>query len=646
MAGADRVTGSILVHARGFGFVEHDGGASFVTPPDLNPFLTGDVVSAAVVKGPDGRSNASKLTLVERARTELFGTVTKHGKTQFLRVDRFVSNTDWPLDGGGEVAEGTPAVATISGDRAVFLRISGSAQEAALDRVVARHGIRSVYTDEHTAEAAKVAKHPRSEQRRDLRTLPTVTIDAPTSKDLDDALSALPAARDGGVRVFVHIADVDAFVTEGSLLDHEAKARATSVYLAGRVIPMFPNVLCNEGISLLEGVERPTLTVEMRIDPEGAVTSVDVYKSLIRSTKRLSYDGVDAFFARGDQTEVTPVAAETMRWLRTAAARLSAARATRGGLELDHEEAYVDLDPDTLEPTGIDARVTTESHKLVERLMVAANEAVARWLVARGLPGVFRVHEPPDAVRVEVLERFAAHFGLETGFGGALTPKSLSAFEEQVTRSQAASSLSSLLTRVLGPARYTVHPAPHFGLAAPLYLHFTSPIRRYADLAVHRIVKRFLDGDRTQSAGEATLEALSANINRAAFAATKAEADRLRSLAAHYFVSRIGAEVAGYVTSIKPFGLVVQLEGMGITGTIALDVLPGGPFLPGTNEYELVGAFGARYRVGDALDVTVVGANVDLGRIELAPVSASAADKGALSVSGRLPRGGFRNRIK
>lgn len=614
-----RLQGSILVHARGFGFVEHeDGTASFVIPPDLNPFLTGDLVSAEIVKGADGRTNATKLTLVKRHRTELFGTVTKHGKTQFLRVDRFVSNTDWPIDGANDIAEGVAVVATIAGDRATFVRASGGAQEAALDRVVARHGIRSVDTAEAIAEAARVAKAPRLEQRRDLRTMPTVTIDAPYSRDLDDALSALPASSDGGLRVFVHIADVDAFVTEGSILDHEAKARATSVYLAGRVIPMVPHSLSDDGISLLEGLERPTLTAELRIDPEGAVTSIDIYKSLIRSTKRLSYDGVDAFFSRGDQTEVTPPVVETMRWLRTAAARLSAARATRGGMELVHEEAHVHLDPDTLEPTSIDTRVTTESHKLVERLMVAANEAVAGWLVERGLPGVFRVHDRPDPLRVEALERFAAHFGLHTGFGGALTPRSLSAFEQQVQSSQAASSLSSLLTRVLGPAKYTVHPAPHFGLAAPLYLHFTSPIRRYADLAVHRIVKRFLDGDRTQTANDPALEALAVNINQAAFAATKAEADRLRGLAAHYFHSRIGTELAGYVTSIKPFGLVVQLEGMGITGTIAQDILPGGPFRPGVVEYELEGQGGTVYRVGDTLDVKVIGANVELGRIELA----------------------------
>jgi ribonuclease R len=282
------------------------------------------------------------------------------------------------------------------------------------------------------------------------------------------------------------------------------------------------------------------------------------------------------------------------------------------------EEAHVHLDPDTMEPTGIDARVTTESHKLVERLMVAANEAVARWLVERGLPGVFRVHDLPDAQRVEALERFANHFGLHTGFGGLLTPRSLTAFEQQVRSSEAASSLSSLLTRVLGPARYTVHPSPHFGLAAPLYLHFTSPIRRYADLAVHRIVKRYLDGDRTQTANDPALEALAVDINHAAFAATKAEADRLRGLAAHYFQSRIGTELAGYVTSIKPFGLVVQLEGMGITGTIAQELLPGGPFRAGALEYELTGENGVRYRVGDALDVKVTGANVELGRIELA----------------------------
>jgi ribonuclease R len=622
-----RVRGRVSVHPRGFGFLNIDTPegeiAAFIVPPELNPFLDGDEVSAEVLPSTQDptRFTATALALLERTRGELFGSLTIRNKRRFLRVDRLVANTDWPFeDGSAEtLEEGSYVVAEIRGNKVVPLRTVREGADLGLERCVARHGIRSLFPPAVLDEARASAGEPISAGRRDLRDLPTVTIDAPVTTDVDDALSVLPAGPDGALRVLVSIADVDAFVPEGTPLDEEARLRGTSVYLAGRVIPMLPESLSGNAASLREGAERPALTVELRIDPEGQVTATDLYESLICSHGKLSYDEVTSFLTTGQPGRLPAGVLPTLRWLRTAAARLSTVRASRGGVELDREEAYVSLDETTREPTAIEPRSDTEAHRLVERLMVAANEAVARWLVDRGLPGVFRVHDEPSADRVEMLAQFAHNFGIEAGFGPHLSPRGLAAFEAQFRGSPIAPAIRTVLGKTLGPARYTVYPGLHFGLAAPLYLHFTSPIRRYADLAVHRVIKRYLKGDRSFIADDPEIASLSLHLNHVAYRATKAEAERHRMLVARLFASKVGEQVQGNIISVKPFGLVVQMVGTGATGTVSMEALPEGPYRiePGGHA---VASETRRYGVGDPIEVGIAGTNEELGRVDLIPV--------------------------
>ncbi len=619
------VRGRVTVHPRGFGFLAIEGpeqASAFITPPDLNPFLDGDVVSARITEADGGRLSATDLALVSRARTELFGSVTVRGRKPHLRVDRLVANTDWPLDeaAAAGLAEGTYLVASIRGTTLVPMRVVNADADLAIERCVARHGLRSVFSTEIEEAATKAAAAPRKGTRRDLRDIPTVTIDAPSTRDIDDALAVLPAGPDGALRVLVSIADVDAFVAEGTEIDKEARLRGTSVYLAGRVVPMLPEALSSRAASLVPGEDRLALTVEMRIDPEGRVTSVDLYESLIRSHARLDYDGVAELLTEGWSDTIPDAVLPTLRWLRTAAARISAVRAARGGVELAREEAYVSLDEETGEPTSVEARRDTEAHRLVERLMVAANEAVAEWLVARGLPGMFRVHDAPDPERVQRLAELAHNFGIEPGFGPVLTPLGLAAFEAQFRTARMAPAIRTVLGKTLGPARYTVFPSLHFGLGAPLYLHFTSPIRRYADVVVHRLIKRYLAGDRAMTAGDVEIETLAQTLNRAAYIAGKAEAERHRMLIARLFATRIGEEVRGNIVSVKPFGLVVQMTGTGATGTIATDALPDGPYRVDLLGQSLIGEK-RRYSVGDPVRAVISATNEELGRVDLAPAA-------------------------
>jgi ribonuclease R len=617
------VRGRVSVHPRGFGFLDVEGASpplsAFIPPPELNRFLDGDTVEAQITQTEDGRSTASGLRLLERWRSELFGTLVRRGNKTFLRVDRQVSNTDWPLDGAApDLPEGATLVALIQDSKATLRRTIPGA-ESSVARVCSRWGLALERPVELEEAARQAARGPWGNvPRLDLREVPTVTIDAIHSKDLDDAVAVLPAGPDGSLRLLVSIADVDAFVPENSPLDLDARHRATSVYLAGRVLPMFPESLSNEAISLLGGVDRPALTVEIRIDTEGQVTSIDLYESLIRSHARLTYDAVAEFLATGRSAGVPPGVEGTVRWLRTAAARLSAFRASRGGVELMREEAYVRWTPETGEPADIVARNDNEAHRIIERLMVAANEAVARWLTDRGLPGVFRVHDEPQIDQVQQLAAFARNFGIELGVGTRLTIRGLAAFEAQFRGSPVEPALRTVMGRVLGPARYTSTPSLHFGLGAPLYLHFTSPIRRYADLLVHRIVKRFLNGDRDMDPQDPGYEELSRHINNRSLAAAKAENESVRMVAARLFLKRIGERVRGNVVAIKPFGLIVQMSGTGVSGTVALEALPGGEYRVDPSGYSVTGP-GRPYSIGDALDLVVVGANEELGRIDLAP---------------------------
>jgi ribonuclease R len=611
-----QVQGRVRVHARGFGFVEYElddePRTAFIDPPSLNAFLHGDRVQADVVRTGKNRFNAKNIQLTRRNRQTLFGQVVERDGRVWLRPDRLIANTDWPLQDGEQKASdavGQPAVGRIDGPELVLMR-TVSESEAALERVRARYGIRSEFPPdvfERPGEPDLTAGG-----RRDLRDLVTVTIDAPSTMDLDDALAALPADSEGAIRLFVSIADVDAHVPAGSPLDQEAQRRGTSVYLAGGMTPMLPRALSEDRCSLHPGQDRAAMTVEMRIDVEGAVRAVDIYKSRIRSHRRLSYEEVASSFDSEGRDDLPGEVADCLAWLRAAASRIGATRVARGGVKILRHEAYITVDDDG-EPAEIRERAENRAHELVERLMVAANEAVGRWLDQRGVPSVYRVHPPPSPRQVASLEQSAERLGLKPGFGGEITPKALAAFEHQYAGLPSARAMDSILTKILGPAQYQTEVDPHFGLGSPMYLHFTSPIRRYADLAVHRTVKAYLDGKRDFEGVTDALSELAVSLNDLSRRASKAETEWQRMLAARHFRDRVGERFEGRVVATKAFGLVVYLFGSGVTGTVSTERLPDGAEYRG-NRFEWEGG---RIRVGEKLDVEVVGADEALGRIEL-----------------------------
>ena len=613
-------TGSITLHPRGFGFLVLDndpqGRSAFIAPPELNPLLAGDQVEAQVSESKDGRLSATSLKLLSRARSTLFGTVVRHRGQPFLHVDRAVSNTDWPLHIPENLArppDGAWVLATLAADHLICDRVFDASADIAFEQVLARHQIRLAHPDSLALPPATL--HALQRPRRDLRSCPTVTIDAASTRDIDDAVSAIEADADGAMRILVSIADVSSVVREGEPLDQEARARATSVYLPDRVLPMFPAWLSEEAASLLPAQDRNCMTVELRIDPQGEVSAIDIYRSIIRSAARLTYDEVAAFLDRGETNAQTWPVREMLSWCRTASSRLAVARARRGGVEFEADETHVVVDAHTRRVTVVEPLRNTSAHAMIERFMVAANEAVARWLQARGVPAPFRVHDEPDASAVYQLESIARNFGFHTGFGSRLTPLALGALQRQIGDSPSAPAIMSVLGGALGRARYTVHPSPHFGLGAPLYLHFTSPIRRYADLLVHRAVGAYLDGERPADSRPAALEQLCGHIQQRAANAEKAERDCKRVAAARYLVSRIGQQFEGNVTRVRPFGLLVQLHGSLLEGTIPTESLPQGPYRLVEATREMVGP-SRSFAIGLPVKVKVARVDEMQGRVE------------------------------
>ena len=441
-------------------------------------------------------------------------------------------------------------------------------------------------------EAEAVAGKPAGE-RRDLRHLATVTIDGDAAKDFDDAISVerLP---DGGYRVWVHIADVTHYVEPGSALDRQAALRGNSVYLPGTVAPMLPERLSNDVCSLRPRVERATVTAEMELTESGETKSAVAYRSVIVSDARLTYAGVDAFLSKdGDieQPDLVRAAYELSRRLKTRAA-------LRGKLELGGREPEYELDEGGV-PVGATTRRSTPARELIEELMVLANESVARML-SRKKGGVFRVHERPDEESMETLALRLAAVGMQA----EPTPENLGAIS-QMAKSDA---VNYLILRSIPRALYAPRDDGHYGLALEHYTHFTSPIRRYSDVLVHRA----LLGEESPDDLSGVTTAISEREYRSAICERTADDYTLMWL----MRDRVGEDLEGTVVSTASFGLFVELE-TGATGLVHVSKLPGWWELEPSGVVLSNNTIGASYRVGDRVLVELIDVLPLMRRAEL-----------------------------
>ena len=504
--------------------------------------------------------------------------------------------------------------------------------EVEVQSVIRRFDLPHVFSPDVLAEAERITDTVSSNDlkgRVDLRSMPTVTIDGETARDFDDAVSL---RREGdNFRLWVSIADVSHYVTKDSPLDREAYLRGTSVYFPDRCIPMLPERLSNGICSLNPQVDRLTMTAEMLFDRTGTMLESSFYTSVIKSAARLTYTLVKQIIVDDDRERadkyrpVSPMLLE----MKELALILMAMRKKRGSIDFDLPEPEVVIGLTGL-TEGIIRAERNLAHQLIEEFMLAANEAVARHITSRGIPFLYRVHENPDPAKLLAFQEFIHGFGYEF----KLADDKVKPFELQRLLAQANGRpeermINYSLLRCMKQSRYAADNVGHFGLASDCYCHFTSPIRRYPDLVVHRILKAISSSKQLAIATERLAE-VAEHTSKRERVAMEAERDVVEMKKLQYMQKRVGEQFDGFITGVTGFGFFVELEELFVEGLVHITTLPDDLYSHAEKQHSLIGRRSSRvFRIGDAARITVTVVSPATRRMEftLAAHTASAAHR-------------------
>ena len=504
----DLVTGRVHAHRDGYGFLLPEEGTEdlFLSPPQMRALMHGDRIIARVVGiDPRGRREGALVEVLERGVVQVVGRFRCEGEAAFVRPDHARPLQDVLITPGDEMeaVHGDLVVVNITEPpqkqrpplgRIVEVLGTGLAPGMMIDIALRTYGIPSDFSESASAAAAKLGeKVPRAKQagREDLRPLPLVTIDGADARDFDDAVHCVPTPT--GWRLTVAIADVSSYVTPGSALDQDAQARGTSVYFPEHVVPMLPEGLSNGLCSLRPGEDRLCLACEMLIGRDGSVRRSRFTEAVMRSHARLTYEEVAAVLVEKDavtRERLAPLI-EGLEALYEVYHVLRDARSMRGGLDLDSTESRLRFDADG-KVAAIQAVLRNDAHRLIEECMIAANVAAARFLQRHRLNALFRIHDGPTSEKLSDLRAMLKEFGLTLGGGLKPTPKDYAKLLARLQGKPESPVVQVALLRSLTQAVYSPANTGHFGLALDRYMHFTSPIRRYPDLLVHRAIRHVL----------------------------------------------------------------------------------------------------------------------------------------------------------
>jgi ribonuclease R len=455
--------------------------------------------------------------------------------------------------------------------------------------------------------------------REDLREVPLVTIDGEDARDFDDAVWCGPV-RGGGWRLIVAIADVGSYVASGSALDEEAQYRGTSVYFPNRVLPMLPEALSNGLCSINPAVDRLALACEMRVSNRGKVTRARFFEAVMRSAARLTYTRVAAYLANSAATGDTEVTAQGAHLVNLYAVfkALYAARRERGALDFDAPEIKVRFDERGRIAAFLE-QPRNDAHRLIEECMIAANVEAARFLKKHRIPTLYRVHGLPEAERLQQLRQFLTGFGIQLPSDRDLKAQDLSAVLQGVGANEEAHLIQTVTIRSLPQAVYQPVNIGHFGLALKEYVHFTSPIRRYPDLLVHRGIRHVLRGGTaaTFDYDQAKMAQLGQQCSFTERRADEATRDAMSWLKCEYMKDKIGEEFDTLVTGVVDFGVFVQIKGLQIDGLVHVSSLGADYFSRDRSGFRLVGARSGRtFRLGDHLRVRLINVVIDERKID------------------------------
>jgi ribonuclease R len=655
------VAGRLQCSPAGYGFVVPEKravgqGDVFVSAGGMGEALHGDRVVARVERESARGSEGRIIRVLERAQQRVVGRYESDGRFggHVVPFDRRILQEFYiPAgeEGGAETGQMvrldvTQPPSARRNPMGKVVEVLGRLTDPGVDLkvVMAKYDLPDVFPAEVREEAERVARPPGRKEvagRTDFRDWTTVTIDPATARDHDDAI-AVERRKDGGWRLAVHIADVAHYVREGGALDEEAYLRGTSVYFPDRVVPMLPEALSNDVCSLVEGEDRLTQSVVMELTADGVVESTTSHDGVIRSAASLSYQEAQGV-VDGD-TDLRKRFASLVRDLEAMdelARLMRRHRFARGSLDFDLPEPKLILDEEG-EMTGIVPHERLDSMRVIEEFMLAANEAVAAALHRSGAGALYRIHERPDPEKVQEFGDLVASFGYRVPDNlESIRPEDFQRITRQIQGKPEERLVSYLLLRTMKLAQYHEDNLGHFGLAAPEYAHFTSPIRRYPDLVVHRALRALRQGRDSEREAwlEKRLPEMGRHLSEAEQRATEAERELIEWKKVRFMAEKVGEEFSGYVTGVQAFGLFVELDEVYVQGLVHVSSMNDDYYRFEERAHLLKGEnTGKTYRLGDRVEVQVVRVDLDRRQIDFALLDILER------VAERGPSGGARRR--
>ena len=632
----DLIAGTVIANPDGFGFLRPDTGPGddlFLSPVEMRKVLHGDRVMASVT-GVDrrGRREGAIVEILERRLNRLIGRFTLEAGISYVVPDdaRIQRNVQIPVDARMDARSGQLVVCeivhapdayrppigrvlTVLGDKLTPSLVV----EAAIHGHDLPHEFPTEVIEEATAVPLQVTDRDIAD-RVDLRQLPLVTIDGEDAKDFDDAVWCEPNR--GGFRLIVAIADVSHYVKPGAPLDDEAQKRATSVYFPGFVVPMLPETLSNGICSLKPKVDRLCFVCDMQVDLDGEVSKSRFYEAVMHSHARLTYTQVWQAVGEGDAEAIGMIGSllPQIQRLHALYQLLAKARSARGAIEFESSEVRFVLGPQgEVVQAGMVQR--NDAHKLIEECMIAANVEAARFLLKKQVPAPYRIHDkPPESKYTDLLE-FLKEFKLRMPPWATVEPRDFTTFLGKIRERADATLLESVLLRTQSLAVYAPDNIGHFGLALEAYAHFTSPIRRYPDLLVHRAIKHALTGAKPEvfaysSSGMAALALQCSERSRRADEAEREVDERYR---AAWMEKHIGGKFDGIISGVTSFGLFVELDGSKVNGLIHVTQLPNDYYHFDPIRKTLGGERAGRvFRLGDRVSIIVLKASLEERKID------------------------------
>jgi len=642
------MTGKYMATQKGFGFVRAEGEPDdiFISAHDTKGAMDGDSVQVILKKHTKGRRREGEvISILERGSVILVGTYSSSRSFGFVVADnhKFTkdiyiakADTKGAVTGHKVVVEITDYGNETRNPEGRVLEIIGHINDPGVDilSVIKAYGLPEAYPDAVLDETEKVPEEVEESQkagRTDYRDLQTVTIDGEDAKDLDDAITL---TKEGDMyHLGVHIADVSQYVTERSALDREALKRGTSVYLVDRVIPMLPHKLSNGICSLNQGADRLALSCMMEINAKGEVVKHRIEETVIRVNRRMSYTSVHKIVEEKDEEERKEYEelVSMFELMYELAEILRVRRLKRGSVDFDFPESKIILD-DKGKPMDVMLYERNNAHRIIEEFMLVANQTVAEEYFWQELPFVYRTHEAPDSEKIEQLNAFVNNFGytIKMGKDEEIHPKEIQKLIKNVDGTAEEALISRLALRSMKQAKYTVGCEGHFGLAMKYYCHFTSPIRRYPDLQIHRIIKENIHGTLSGKRVEhyrQILPEVAAEASRLERRAEEAEREVEKMKKAEYMEQFIGQTFDGIISGVTTWGMYVELPNT-IEGMIRVADIPGDYYYFEEEKYQMVGEHTHKaFKLGDTIRVTVDAVDKVLRTIDFVIAQEEVQDK-------------------